>query len=105
MASKLVRDKSWSPALRSEPIVHFLVNLLFMVAIALLDFTLELIAAAIDDVQIVIGEFAPFLLYFASYLFPVSFDAVPVHFSLHDNAKPMQASFARAAVPLLRSER
>ena len=88
MATKLVKGNSWSPALRREPIVQLLVNLFFVIAIPLLDFAFELIAAAVDDIQIVVGQFAPLLLHFASYLFPISFNAVPVHLDLHSDVTP-----------------
>jgi hypothetical protein len=74
-------------------------DLLFVVAVPFLDFALELIAAAVDDIQIVVGELAPLLLYFASNLLPVSFNAVPVHFDLHEGAELSQISISMSAVP------
>jgi hypothetical protein len=59
----LVKDRSRLPSLRGVPIVHFLTNLI--VAVPLLDFTLKLVAATIDDIQIIVGWPAPLLLDFA----------------------------------------
>src|SRR5208337_1030036 len=62
-----------SPLLGGEPSVHVLTDLILGYSVSLLEFTLELIAAAIDDVQIVIGQLAPLLL-------DLAFDTIPVHF-------------------------
>lgn len=48
-------------------------------AVAFLDFAFQLLAPAIDLVEIVIGEFTPLFLDLALGLFPVSFNAIPVH--------------------------
>src|SRR5439155_8324572 len=39
-------------------------------------------AFALDDVDVIVGEFAPLLLYLALELFPVAFDAIPIHRTL-----------------------
>src|SRR5437588_5739168 len=64
---------------RLEPVVHILVNLILGETVALLQLAFELIAAAFDDVEIVVGELAPFLLGLASELLPIAFDPVPIH--------------------------
>src|SRR5438552_19080010 len=64
---------------RLEPVVHILVNLILGEAVALLQLAFELIAAAFDRVEIVVGELAPFLLGLAFELLPVAFDPVPIH--------------------------
>ena len=67
-------------------VVHLLpmlLELLFRLflgdAVSLLDFAEELIALASHDVQIVVGEFAPFLSDRAFELLPVSCHLIPVH--------------------------
>src|SRR5260370_38839258 len=64
---------------RPEPVVHVLVDLILGEAVALLKLALELVAPALDDVEIVVGELAPFLFGGALELFPVSLDPVPIH--------------------------
>src|SRR5262249_37701958 len=49
--------------------------------VALLDHTFKLFALSVDLSQIVIGELAPLLFDAALMLLPISFDAVPVHFT------------------------
>src|SRR5690606_33570070 len=44
-----------------------------------LDASEQLVALAGDDIELVVGEFAPLLLDLAFQLLPVSFDNVPVH--------------------------
>ena len=48
-------------------------------AVALLDLASELVTAPSDDVQIVVGQFAPLLFDLASQLFPTTLNFVPVH--------------------------
>ena len=47
-------------------------------AVPLLDFAEELITLSGNDVQIIIGEFAPFLLNVSFELFPVSGNLIPI---------------------------
>src|SRR5262245_28949896 len=51
-----------SPALRRIPIVDVLADLILGQTVALLNLALELIPAASDDIEIVLGELAPLLL-------------------------------------------
>jgi hypothetical protein len=51
-------------------------------AIAFLDLPGELVAAAGDDVQVVIGQLAPLLLGLTCHLLPVALNSVPVHIDL-----------------------
>jgi hypothetical protein len=67
------------PALCVVPIIDFPARLIPSVAISLLDFALELILLAIDYVEIIIREFAPFLFDLAFHLLPASFNAIPIH--------------------------
>jgi hypothetical protein len=48
-------------------------------AVDLLELTDELLLRAIDDIEVVVGQLAPPFLELALELFPVAFDAVPVH--------------------------
>jgi hypothetical protein len=53
-----------------EPIIDVLAHEVFSQSIALLDLALELLAAAVDLSEIVIGQLAPLLLDFASFQLP-----------------------------------
>src|SRR5712671_3332571 len=64
---------------RFEPVIHVLVNLILGEAVALLQLAFQLIAATLDHVEIIIGEFAPLLLGLAFDLLPVAFNPVPIH--------------------------
>src|SRR6185295_19436335 len=64
---------------RPEPVVHVLVDLVLGKTVALLQLAFELLAAAFDHVEIVVGELAPLLLGRALELLPVAFNPVPVH--------------------------
>src|SRR5690606_9163480 len=68
-----------SPGLATVPVVDILAGLVLCVAIALLDFPFQLIEFAIDLVEVVVGQFAPLFLDLALDLFPVTFNAIPVH--------------------------
>ena len=74
------REAGWlSPRLCVNPIVDVLFDLIFRDTVPLLNFPLELITAARDLVQVVVGQVAPPLLDLAFQLFPVSLDSIPVH--------------------------
>src|SRR5262245_48969919 len=62
-----------------DPVIDLALGLILGVAVALLQTTGELGALALDDIQIVVGELAPFLLGLTLELFPVTFDAIPIH--------------------------
>src|SRR5262245_32997141 len=64
---------------RAEPVVHVLADLVLGKAVALLKLALELLAAPLDHVEVVIGELAPFFLGGALELLPVAFNPVPIH--------------------------
>src|ERR1041385_793241 len=65
--------------LAPEPVVHVLADLVLGKTVALLQLAFELLAAALDDVEIVVGELAPLLLGRTLELLPIAFDPVPVH--------------------------
>ena len=67
-----------SPFLSAIPVVNVLARLIFCDAVSLLYFALQLVPMAVDDVKIIVGEFAPLLFDLAFHLFPISFDTVPV---------------------------
>jgi hypothetical protein len=54
------------------------VNLVLGESVALLQLAFELLAAALDHVEIVVGELAPFFLGGALELFSVTFNPVPI---------------------------
>ena len=75
-----MRQRASSVSLqRREPIVHVLSDLVLGEAVALLQLAFELLAAALDHIQVVVGELPPFLLRGALELLPVTFDPVPIH--------------------------
>ncbi len=71
------------PLLGGVPGVDILADLILSDAVTLLDFPFELVAAAGDDIEIVVSELSPLFLHLAFDLFPVSFNAIPVHVDLH----------------------
>ena len=74
-------------------------------AVALLQLAFELLAAAFDPVEIVIGELAPFLLGGALELLPVALDPVPIHCHLSDASVEMALKRLDAArVPTMRRD-
>src|SRR5258708_10319686 len=64
---------------RPEPVIHVLVDLILGEAVALLQLAFELLAATLDHVEIVVGEFAPLFLCRTLELLPVAFNPVPIH--------------------------
>src|SRR5262249_58549296 len=68
-----------SHPLRAEPGIDVFSGLVLGDAVSLLDYALELIAAAGDPIQVIVGEIAPFLFHAAFQLLPVSFNAIPIH--------------------------
>src|SRR5215207_2718992 len=68
-----------SPPLATIPVVLLSADLILLVTIPLLDFALELIATAIDHIEIVVCELPPLFLDVAFELLPVSFNSVPIH--------------------------
>jgi len=66
----------------ADPRGELLFSLFASDAVALLNFSAELVALTSDAGQIIIGELAPLFLCFAGYLLPVALNAVPVHFKL-----------------------
>jgi hypothetical protein len=62
-----------------QPIIDVLAHHIPGQVIALLDDSFELLAPSVDRGQIVIGKLTPLLFDLALCLFPISFDAVPVH--------------------------
>src|SRR5262249_212012 len=64
-----------------QPGVDFLLSLVLGVTVTLLQTSSELLALALDDVEIVVGELAPLLLGLTLELLPVSLHAIPIHLS------------------------
>src|SRR4029079_14218556 len=69
-----------SPA--SDCSIDFALGLIALVAVALLDFADQLVTRAGQPLQVLVGEFAPLLLRPAFELFPVTFDLIPIHYTL-----------------------
>ena len=68
--------------------------------VALLQTTREFLALALDNVEIVIREAAPFLLHLAFELCPVSFNAIPIHRAPPYDAHINDSGFAMPRSPL-----
>src|SRR5262245_35902270 len=62
-----------------EPSVDLALGVVLGNAVALLKPARKLGALALDHIEVVVGELAPLLLNLALELFPVAFDAVPIH--------------------------
>ena len=73
------KDNTTSLLQTSEPGINLFAGLVLSVAVARLETTLQLVALAVDRGEIIVSEFAPLLLHLAFYLFPISFNSVPVH--------------------------
>src|SRR5215831_4401317 len=82
-----------------QPSIDVLAHHIFGETVALLDYTFKLFALSLDLSQIVIGELAPLLFDLALSLFPISFDAVPVHLTPPTKRTPQQERWNIAAVP------
>src|SRR6516225_7214062 len=73
-----------------QPSIDVLAHHIFGETVALLEYALKLFALSVDLGQIVIGELTPLLFDLALRLFPISFDAVPVHFTPPRTTSPPQ---------------
>jgi len=81
-----------------QPIIDVLAHHIPGHAIALLDESFELLAPSVDHGQIVIGKLTPLLFDLALGLFPISFDAVPVHSRhLRKSGPPREGETSRRA--------
>jgi hypothetical protein len=65
--------------MRLEPLVRAALRFFSRDPVTFLKFPDKLLALSIDLVQIVIGQFPPFLLHGTLHLFPLSCDLVPIH--------------------------
>jgi hypothetical protein len=66
--------------LPAVPVVDVTPNLVFGIPVSFLKLSLQLIAPAVDDIEIVVCQLSPLLLYFTSRLLPIAFNTIPVHF-------------------------
>src|SRR5215467_8386757 len=82
-----------------QPSIDVLAHHIFGETVALLDQTFKLFALSVDLSQIVLGELAPLLFDLALDLFPISFDAVPVHFTPPRTKPPKRNVATCRAVP------
>jgi Cytochrome c len=76
--------------LRVQPIVDVSAYEILGQAVALLKSALQLVAAAIDLSEIIVGQLTPLLLDLAFGCYPVPFDTVPIHFG-HLPKRPRQS--------------
>src|ERR1700738_1856563 len=84
-SSRIRGVRAWfvkSRSLPVQPIVDRLVRRVFGDAGAFLNLALKLFALAGDLVEIIIRKMTPLLLDLALELFPVSFNAIPIHCKL-----------------------
>src|SRR5207253_3544930 len=72
-------DRPGSRRQRPREVVQFLLCPLLHVAVPLLEFAGELVAAAGDRREVVVRELAPLLLHLPLDLVPVALDLIPVH--------------------------
>src|SRR5947209_15115682 len=81
---------------RALPIGKVVLGLFTRVPIAFLKFAEELVLFAGDRIPIVVSQFAPLLAHFSLHLFPIAFNAVPVHLDTSTDfvasAEPLDAS-------------
>src|SRR5262245_1646821 len=73
------RSELFSSVHAFEPGVDLALGLVPRHAVALLKPAAELRAFTLDDVEIVVGEFAPLLPSLAFELFPIAFNSIPIH--------------------------
>src|SRR5262249_11492756 len=73
------------------PVLDLLLGLIPRDAVALLDAAHELVALAVDDREVVIGQLAPALLDLAGELLPIAGDLIPIHCVLHCERGPENA--------------
>jgi hypothetical protein len=62
-----------------QPGIDVFPDLVLRDPVPFLDYSFQLIAMTLDFVQVVVGEITPLLFDLAFELFPVTFDAIPVH--------------------------
>jgi hypothetical protein len=74
-----ISSESYLPSLRVIPSVDISLGFVFGFAVALLDFSLELLTLAVDYIEIIISEFTPLLFDLALDLLPITFNTIPCH--------------------------
>src|SRR5215471_11217309 len=66
-------------ALRGEPVINLLANLVLLQAIELLKLTFELFTTPIDGSEVISSELAPLRFELAFKLLPTALNTVPIH--------------------------
>jgi hypothetical protein len=66
-------------ALRGEPVINLLANLVLLQAIELLKLTFELFTTPIDGSEVISSELAPLGFELALKLLPTALNTVPIH--------------------------
>jgi hypothetical protein len=87
---------SYLPLLRRIPIVDVPAHLILGKAIALLDLAFQLLAAAVDCVQVVAGELAPLFL-------DLALDLLPICFGANASAKRLRCSSVTSKPAVMRA--
>src|SRR5271170_7641118 len=64
---------------RADKLIHLILGFLLHDSVAFLNLTDPLIATAVNDCQVVVGELSPLFFYVARILLPFSFQLIPVH--------------------------
>src|SRR5438132_493393 len=65
-----------------QPSVDLALGLVLGEAVTLLQSSGQFLALALDHIEVIVGELAPFLLNLALELLPVAFDTIPIHVAL-----------------------
>jgi hypothetical protein len=65
-----------------QPLIHLFLCLFFGDAISFLHSPDQLVALPVNDVHVVIGEFAPAFFHTPFYLFPLALQLIGVHWNL-----------------------
>jgi hypothetical protein len=110
-ASVRIKFPVFSFLLTREPGIDFPLGFVLRLSVALLEFAGELLAIAVDYVEVITSQPAPLRLNVALELFPVTFDPIPIHYSTsflsvrhhcrwqHDNALNAQRVPANGSQP------
>jgi hypothetical protein len=78
--------------------LHLLFSNSALCTVPLLNLANQLVALAVNDVNVVVSQLAPFLLDFAFQLLPVSLDLIPVH-DRDPLKRELRLWFSRTAAP------
>jgi hypothetical protein len=80
-----------------QPLVDLAIGFVLGFAVALLDLTGQLLAIALDHIEVVISQLAPLRLDLTPELLPIAFDLIPIHRISPVSAPPVAASGGKNA--------